>query len=86
MTLILRYIAPNTQCVNGKPRPEHHFFLDASEFEQHREIADWLDYNTKPQARQYWPETVAVTPTTSVVQFHVILHKDRDALLFKMRW
>lgn len=86
MSAIIRYVAPNTQCINGTPRPEHHFWLNLSEYEDTQEVRTWVDYNTVPGTRAYWPETVATSPATGEVQFHVILHRDRDAMLFKLRW
>lgn len=86
MSAILRYVAPNTECINGTPRPEHHFWLDLVEYDDHQEVRTWLDYNTRPGQRQYWPETVPTSHSTSTIQFHVILHEDRDAMLFRLRW
>ena len=86
MSAIVRYIAPNTECVNGLPRQEHHFWLDLSEHDDHVEVADWVLYNTKPDQRQFWPETVPTSHNSYAIQFHVILKDDRIAMLFRLRW
>jgi hypothetical protein len=86
MSDIVRYVRPNTECINGVPRPEHHFWLRFSDYDDHQEVAAWVMKTFKPYDYQFWPETVATSPTTSATQFHVILQKDRDAALFLLRW
>jgi hypothetical protein len=87
MSAIAKYIKPYGEKINGTLRPEHHFWLDLSDHDDHTEVALWISRVFTPQTYQYWPETVAgSTFSSATIQFHVILHQDRDAMLFKLRW
>ena len=81
----VRHIKPNTEYIAGFPRPEHHFYLDYTGATL-PEVCHWLHVNATGKWQAY-PDTVPIRcGTSSEVKYHVIIHNDRDALLFKLSW
>jgi hypothetical protein len=86
MSAIIHYVKPMSQCINGLPRPEHHFWLDLPDHMDQMEVVQWINHAVIPHYRDYWPETYLDHHGNESVRFHVILRRDRDAALFKLRW
>ena len=89
MTQILRYIAPNTEKINGSYREEHHFYL-SSDHDEAQEIMPWIFANCVPHTYTFWHELIAGEGPAGWSQatqvFHVSFQEDRDAKLFRLRW
>ena len=89
MSQIIRYVAPNTECINGRPRPEHHFFL-TSDYDDAQDMMPWIFRVCKPHTYTFWHEMVPgngpMGYTSATQVFHVTFEQDRDAMLFKLRW